>query len=381
MRLPVLENRSYLPPDPNQQECLITMISRRTLFKGAGAATLATLASPAFAEDKVKVGFIFLGPIGDYGWTWAHNKGREALVSELGDKIETIYVENVAEDASAIPVLRDLAQQGCKLIFTTSFGYMDQTLEVAAEFPDVKFEHCTGYKRADNVATYNSRFHEGRAVLGTIAGKMSKTGILGYLGSFKIPEVVLGVNSFALSAQKQNPAAIVKVLMIDSWFDPPKEAAATETLINLGCDLVTTHTDSPAPLQILEQKGLFGFGQGADMSAFAPNAHLTAIEDIWGPYYIDRAKAILEGTWTSTDTWDGMVDGEVVISPYSAAVTADAAAAADIVKAGYMDGSFNIFTGPIYDQDGVERVKAGEVMGLGDLAVMDWFVKGVESAA
>ncbi len=359
----------------------MTMISRRTLFKGAGAATLATLASPALAEDKVKVGFIFLGPIGDYGWTWAHNKGREAVEAELGDKVETIYVENVAEDASAIPVLRDLAQQGCKLIFTTSFGYMDQTLEVAAEFPDVKFEHCTGYKRSDNVATYNSRFHEGRAVLGTIAGKMTKSGVVGYLGSFKIPEVVLGVNSFALSAQKQNPAVVVKVLMIDSWFDPPKEAAATETLINLGCDLVTTHTDSPAPLQVLEQKGLFGFGQGADMSAFAPNAHLTAIEDIWGPYYIERTKAILEGTWTSTDTWDGMIDGEVVISPYSAAVTADAAAAADSVKAGYMDGSFNIFTGPIYDQDGVERVKAGEVMGLGDLATMDWFVKGVESAA
>lgn len=299
----------------------------------------------------------------------------------MGDKIETIYVENVAEDASAIPVLRDLAQQGCKLIFTTSFGYMDQTLEVAAEFPDVKFEHCTGYKRSDNVATYNSRFHEGRAVLGTIAGKMTKSGVVGYLGSFKIPEVVLGVNSFALSAQKQNPAVVVKVLMIDSWFDPPKEAAATETLINLGCDLVTTHTDSPAPLQVLEQKGLFGFGQGADMSAFAPNSHLTAIEDIWGPYYIDRAKAILDGTWASTDTWDGMIDGEVVISPYSAAVPADVAAAADTVKAGYMDGSFNIFTGPIYDQDGVERVKAGEVMGLGDLATMDWFVKGVESAA
>jgi len=359
----------------------MTMISRRTLFKGAGAATLATLASPALAEDKVKVGFIFLGPIGDYGWTWAHNKGREAVEAELGDKVETIYVENVAEDASAIPVLRDLAQQGCKLIFTTSFGYMDQTLEVAAEFPDVKFEHCTGYKRADNVATYNSRFHEGRAVLGTIAGKMTKSGVIGYLGSFKIPEVVLGVNSFALAAQKQNPAVVVKVLMIDSWFDPPKEAAATETLINLGCDLVTTHTDSPAPLQVLEQKGLFGFGQGADMSAFAPNAHLTAIEDIWGPYYIERTKAILEGTWTSTDTWDGMIDGEVVVSPYSAAVPADVAAVADTIKAGYMDGSFNIFTGPIYDQDGAEKVKAGEVMTLEQLATMDWFVKGVESAA
>jgi basic membrane protein A len=360
----------------------MTTISRRTLIKGAGAVAGATLVgAPAFAQDKVKIGFIFLGPIGDFGWTWAHNKGREAVDAALGDKVETVYVENVAEDASAIPVLRDLAQQGCKLIFTCSFGYMDQTLEVAKEFPDVKFEHCTGFKRADNVATYNSRFHEGRAVLGTIAGKMSTTGVLGYLGSFKIPEVVLGVNSFALAAQKQNPAAVVKVVMIDSWFDPPKEAAATETLVNLGCDFVTTHTDSPAPLQILEQKGLFGFGQGADMSAFAPTAHLTAIEDIWGPYYILRAQAIVDGTWTSTDTWDGMVDGTVVISPYSAAVTPEAVAAADEVKAGYMAGTYDIFTGPILDQDGVERVKAGEVMTLEQLAMMDWFVKGVESAS
>ena len=359
----------------------MTMISRRTLFKGAGAATLATLASPALAEDKVKVGFIFLGPIGDYGWTWAHNKGREAIDAELGDKVETIYVENVAEDASAIPVLRDLAQQGCKLIFTTSFGYMDQTQEVAKEFPDVKFEHCTGFKRADNVSTYNSKFHEGRAVLGTIAGKMSASGVMGYLGSYKVPEVVLGVNAFALAAQKQNPAAIVKLVLIDSWFDPPKEAAATETLINLGCDIVTTHTDSPGPLQILEQKGLHGFGQGADMSAFAPNAHLTAIEDIWGPYYVERAKALVEGTWSSTDTWDGMKEGTVVIAPYSKDVPADVVALADGVQAGYKDGSYDIFTGPIYDQDGNLKVKEGEVMGLGDLATIDWFVKGVESAA
>ena len=360
----------------------MTKISRRSLMKGAGAiATASLMGKPALAQDKIKIGFVFLGPIGDFGWTWAHNKGREAVDAAFGDKVETVYVENVAEDASAIPVLRDLAQQGCKLIFTASFGYMDQTLQVAGEFPDVKFEHCTGFKRADNVSTYNSRFHEGRAVLGTIAGKMSTKGVLGYLGSFKIPEVVLGINSFALSAQRQNPAAVVKVVMIDSWFDPPKEAAATETLVNLGCDFVTTHTDSPAPLQILEQKGLRGFGQGADMSAFAPNAHLTAIEDIWGPYYVLRTQAILDGTWASADTWDGMVDGTVVISPYSAAVTPEAAAAADAVKAGYMDGSFNIFTGPIMDQDGAERVKAGEVMTLEQLAVMDWFVKGVESAA
>jgi basic membrane protein A and related proteins len=358
------------------------IINRRTMLKVAGAAAaLPLLGRAAFAADKVKIGFIFLGPIGDYGWTWAHNKGRLAVDEALGDKVETVYVENVPEDASAIPVIRDLAQQGCKLIFTTSYGYMDQTIEVAKEFPDVMFEHCTGFKRADNVSTYNSKFHEGRAVLGTISGKMSKSGTLGYLGSFKVPEVVLGVNSFCLSAQKQNPDAKVKLVMIDSWFDPPKEAAATETLINLGCDIVTTHTDSPAALQILEQKGLYGFGQGADMSSFAPKAHLTAIEDIWGPYYIERAKAIVEGTWKSADTWDGMKEGTVVIAPYNEAIPEDVRKLADDVQAGYKDGSYDIFKGPIYDQDGNLKVKEGEVMTLDQLAVIDWFVKGVESAA
>lgn len=360
----------------------MAIITRRTFMQAAGAAaTLPVLGKKAFAAEKVKIGFIFLGPVGDYGWTWAHNKGRMQVEKELGDKVETVYVENVQEDASAIPVIRDLAQQGCKLIFTTSYGYMDQTIAVAKEFPNVKFEHCTGYKRADNVATYNSKFHEGRAVLGTIAGKMSKSGTLGYLGSYKVPEVVLGVNSFALAAQKQNPNAKVKLVLIDSWFDPPKEAAATETLINLGCDIVTTHTDSPGPLQILEQKKLYGFGQGADMSRFAPSAHLTAIEDIWGPYYVERAKAIVDGTWKSTDTWDGMKEGTVVISPYNKAVPADVVKLADDIQTGYKNGSYDIFKGPIYDQAGTLKVKEGETMKLADLAVMDWFVKGVESAA
>jgi simple sugar transport system substrate-binding protein len=357
-------------------------LTRRDFVRaGAAAAALPMLGQRALAADKLKVGFIFLGPIGDYGWTWAHNKGREALEAALGDKVETIYTENVAEDASAVGAIRDLCNAGCKLVFTTSFGYMDQTIQVAGEFPDVKFEHCTGFKRADNVATYNSKFHEGRAVLGTIAGMVSKSGTLGYLGSFKVPEVVLGVNSFALSAQKKNPAAKVKLVMIDSWFDPPKEAAATETLINLGCDVVTTHTDSPGPLQILEQKGLFGFGQGADMSQFAPNAHLTAIEDIWGPYYTARAQAVLDGKWASMDTWDGFKEGTVQISPYNKSLSADVTAAADEIQKGYKDGTFNIFTGPISDQDGNEKVKAGEVIADADLAVMDWFVKGVESAS
>lgn len=360
----------------------MAILDRRNFVKAAGAASaLPLLGSRAFAQEKLKVGFIFLGPIGDYGWTWAHNKGRQAVEAALGDKVETLYTENVNEDASAIPAIRDLANAGCKLIFTTSYGYMDQTVQVASEFPDVKFEHCTGFKRAPNLATYNSKFHEGRAVLGTISGMMSKSGKLGYLGSYKVPEVVLGVNSYTLSAQKKNPKATVSLVLIDSWFDPPKEAAATDTMINLGCDIIATHTDSPGPLQILEQRGLYGFGQGADMSQFAPNAHLTAIEDIWGPYYTQRAKAVLDGTWASQDIWMGFKEGTVVISPYNEKVPADVRAEADKIQAGYKNGTFNIFTGPIYDQAGTLKVKDGEVISDADLATMDWFVKGVETAS
>ena len=202
----------------------MTILTRRNFVKTAAAmSTLPLLGRSAFADEPLKVGYIYLGPVGDFGWTWAHDKGRKAMVAALGGKVTADYVENVNEDASATPVIKDLAQQGHKLIFTTSFGYMDQTLEVAKDFPDVKFEHCTGYKHAANVGTYNNRFHEARAACGTIAGMMSKTGTIGYLGSFKVPEVVLGVNSFALAAQAQNPNIKVKLVMIDCWFDPAKE--------------------------------------------------------------------------------------------------------------------------------------------------------------
>jgi basic membrane protein A and related proteins len=359
----------------------MSIMTRRNFVKAAAATTsLPLLGGRAFAADPVKVGFIYLGPIGDAGWTWAHNKGRLEMEKALGGKVVSSYVENVAEDASAVPILRDLAKQGNKLIFTTSFGYMDQTLQVAKEFPDVMFEHATGYKRDKNVSTYNSRFHEGRAVLGTIAGMMTKSNTIGYLGSYKVPEVVLGINAFTLSAQAVNPKVQVKLVMIDSWFDPAKEAAATETLANLGCDVITTHTDSPAALQVLEQKGLYGFGQGADMSKYAPHAHLTAIEDIWGPYYTARAQAVLDGKWTSTDTWWGMKEGTVKISPYNAALPKEVAAAADKIQAGWKDGSYSVFTGPIADQDGKEKVAKGARMEDKDLAVIDWYVKGVQSA-
>jgi len=359
----------------------MSVLTRRNFVKAAAAATtLPILGGRAFAADPLKVGFVYLGPIGDAGWTWAHNKGRLEIEKALGSKVVTSYVENVAEDASAVPVMRDLVKQGNKLIFTTSFGYMDQTLQVAKEFPDVMFEHATGFKRDKNVSTYNSRFHEGRAVLGTIAGMMTKSNTIGYLGSYKVPEVVLGINAFTLAAQAVNPKVQVKLVMIDSWFDPAKEAAATETLANLGCDVITTHTDSPAALQVMEQKGLYGFGQGADMSKYAPHAHLTAIEDIWGPYYTSRAQAILDGKWTSTDTWWGMKEGTVKISPYNAALPKEVAAAADKIQAGWKDGSYSVFTGPIAGQDGKEKVAKGVRMEDKDLAVIDWYVNGVQSS-
>src|SRR5580704_1897756 len=309
-------------------------LTRRNFVKTAAAGlALPALGRSAFAADPVKIGFIYLGPPGDWGWTWAHDKGRKAMADALKGQVVANYVENVKEDASAIPILKDLAQQGHKLIFTTSYGYMDQTIEVAKQFPNAMFEHCTGYKHAKNVGTYNSRFHEGRAVEGTIAGMMSKTGTIGYLGSFKVPEVVLGVNAFALAAQAVNPNIKVKLVLIDSWFDPSKEAAATETLTNLGCDVVAPHTDSPAVLQVLEKKKLYGFGNAADMSRFAPHAQLTAIENIWGPYYISRSQAILDGKWEADDAWWGIKEGAVIISPYNKAMPENVRAAADKVIA------------------------------------------------
>jgi len=355
--------------------------TRRDVMKAVAAASALQLSGQsALAADPLKVAFIFIGPVGDYGWTWAHNKGRLDLEKALGNKVKTTYVENVKEDASAIPILRDLARQGNKLIFACSFNYMEQVLEVAREFPEVKFEHCTGFKRAPNVATYSARFHEGRAVIGTIAGYMSKSGVIGYLGSFKIPEVVMGVNAFTLAAQAVNPKIQTKLVMIDTWFDPAKETAATQTLANLGCDVITTHTDSPAPLQFCEQKGIYGFGQGADMSKFAPKAQLTAIEDIWAPHYIKRANAVINGTWKSEDFWEGIKAGDVVISPYNPIVPKNVQEAANKIIDGYKNETYDIFKGPIFDQNGTEKVSAGKAMSLGELATIDWYVKGVQSA-
>jgi basic membrane protein A len=360
----------------------VSLLTRRDFLKTTAAASVAApaLGRGALAAEPLKVGLVYLGPIGDYGWTWAHERGRKAMVEALKGQVVADYVENVKEDASATPILKDLAQSGHKLIFATTFGYMDQTVEAAKQFPNVMFEHCTGYKHLPNLGTYNTRFHQGRAVEGGIAGMMTKSNTIGYLGSYKVPEVVLGVNAFTLAAQAVNPKVTTRLIMIDSWFDPAKEAAAVQTLANLGCDVVVQHTDSPAGLQAAEARKVWCFGNAADMSRFAPKMQLTAIENIWGPYYISRAKAMLDGTWKSDDAWWGLKEGALMMAPYNKVMPDNVKAAADKMIAGWKDGSYDVFTGPILDQSGKERAAKGERMADKDLAVIDWYVKGVQSS-
>ena len=347
---------------------------RRT-FLGLSAAAL--MAGSAAAAD-LKVGFVYVGPIGDHGWTYQHDQGRLAVEETFGDRVETTYVESVSEGPDAERVIRQLAASGHGLIFTTSFGYMDPTLKIAKMFPDVKFEHATGYKRADNVSTYSGKFYEGRHVIGLIAGKMTKTNKIGYIASFPIPEVVRGINAATLAAQSVNPDIEVQVVWVNTWYDPGKEADAAKALMAQGADMIMQHTDSPAALQAAENAdGVMAFGQASNMIKFAPNAQLTAIEDNWAPYYIKRVQAVLDGTWESQDSWAGMAAKEVVMSPYTN-MPDDVAAMAAKAEAGIIDGSIHPFTGPIMDRDGTERIAAGAVADDGMLLGMDWFVKGVQ---
>ena len=331
----------------------------------------------ASAADKLKVGFIYVGPVGDHGWTYQHDQGRLALEKELGDKVETVFVEKVAEGPDAERVITRLARQGAGLIFTTSFGFMDPTLKVAKRFPKIKFEHATGYKRSNNVATYNARFYEGRYIIGQIAAKMSKSGVAGYIASFPIPEVVMGINSFILGAQTVNSNFRVKVIWVNSWFDPGKEADAAKVLIGQGADIITQHTDSTAPLQIAAEKGAMGFGQASDMIKFAPKAQLTSIVNNWAPYYVRRTKAVLNGTWKTSGAWDGLADGTVEMAPYTN-MPSDVIAMAKKTQALITTGKLHPFSGPLYKQDGSMALAAGKVMDDGTLAGMNWYVKGID---
>lgn len=355
-------------------------LSRRTLLLGAGAAAL-VLASgrSVFAADPLKIGFVYVGPIGDHGYSYSHDQGRKAVEAEFGERVDATFVENVSEGPDAERVIRQLASAGNELIFATSFGFMQPTIRVARQFPKVAFEHATGYMTASNVGIYNGRFHEGRAVLGTIAGHMSKSGVVGYVASFPIPEVIMGINAFVLAARKVNPQLTVKVIWLNTWYDPGKEADAAKALIDGGADIIVQHVDSPAAMQVAEARGAFAFGQASDMSRFAPKAHLTAIVYDWAPYYIERVKLVLDGTWKPDDKWWGLKEGLIKIAPYNDALPEAVRREADAVKEAIAAGTLHPFTGPISDQKGVERVAAGETIADADLLKIDWLVDGVQS--
>jgi simple sugar transport system substrate-binding protein len=355
-------------------------LSRRTLLAATAASSSLLLPGrKLLAQEPLEVGFVYVGPIGDYGWTHGHEMAREAVAEHFGDQVKTTYVENVAEGPDAERVIRQLASSGKGLIFTTSFGFMNPTVRVARQFPQVKFEHATGYQTAPNVAVYNARFYEGRAVCGAIAGHISQSGITGYIGSFPIPEVVMGINAYTVATRKVRPDAQTKVVWVNSWYDPGKEGDAAKALIDQGADIICQHTDSPAPLQVAQERGAHGFGQASDMRAYAPRAQLTAILDDWTSYYIERVQAVLDDAWETHSVWWGLEEGMVKIAPYGEAVTAEARDAGNAVKDGIIAGTMHPFDGPVSNQAGEVVVAEGENLSDEQLSTMDWYVQGVQA--
>ena len=335
-------------------------------------------AAPA-KPDPLKIAFAYVGPVGDGGWTFAHDNGRKALEKEFGDKIVTTFVEKVPESADAERVFRDLVGQGNKLIFGTTFGYMEPMVKVAADNKGVKFEHATGYKQAENMRTYDSRTYEGAYMAGVIAGKMTKTGTLGVVGSIPIPEVIRNINSFTLGAQSSNPKIKTKVVWVNEWFNPPKETEAAQSLINQGADVLFQNTDSSAVLQTAGKNKKLAFGWDSDMTAYSPEAHLASAVINWGPYYIRATREALEGKWTGGgNTWAGVKDGAIDIVSISDKVPAETKEAVAKVKAGLADGSFVIWKGPILGQDGKERLKKDEVADDKFMSGINFFIKGVD---
>ena len=340
-------------------------------------ACMAGLTLSAFAEDKLKVGFVYISPIGDAGWTYQHDLGRLELEANLGDKIETKYIDSVPEGPEAERVIRDLAKSGHDLIFTTSFGYMNPTLKVAKMFPNIQFEHSTGYKTSKNVGTYMCRFYEARYLSGIVAGEMTKSNTLGYVAAFPIPEVIRGINAFTLGAKSVNPDVEVKVIWVNSWFDPGKEREASEALITQGADVITHHTDSTAPTMTAEEKGVYSIAYHSDMVKYGPNAHLTAATHVYGDFYTKTTKAVLDNNWKSEQVWSGIKEGSIKLAPINPVVPKDVVAHVEAVTQSIANGSFHPFQGPFKDQAGKVIVGAGKSLTDQDLLGMSYYVEGV----
>ncbi len=343
----------------------------------AAPAPAAPAAAPA-APEPLKIAFAYVGPVGDGGWTFAHDNGRKALEAEFGNKVVTSFVESVPESADAERVIRDMASNGNKLIFGTTFGYMEPMLKVAADFKDVKFEHATGYKTAENLRTYDSRTYEGAYMAGVIAGAMTKTNTLGVVASIPIPEVIRNINSFTLGAQSVNPKIKTKVVWVNGWFDPPKETEAATSLLNGGADVLFQNTDSSAVLQTAEKAGKRAFGWDSDMTAYGPKAHLGSAVINWGPYYIKATKDALEGTWSTGGVWWGHKEGAIDMVSIADDVPAEIKTKIDNIKAGLKDGSFHPWTGPIVDQAGKEVLAKDQKADDAFLGGVKFYVKGVE---
>jgi basic membrane protein A len=344
----------------------------------APVASAPVAASAPAKPEPLKIAFAYIGPVGDGGWTFAHDNGRKAIEKEFGDKVVTSFVENVPEAADAERVFRDMVSQGNKLIFGTTFGYMDSMLKVAPEAKDVKFEHATGFKTAENMRTYDSRTYEGAYMAGIIAGAMTKTNTLGIVGSVPIPEVIRNINSFTMGAQSVNPKIKTKVVWVNKWFDPPKETEAAQSLLNGGADVLFQNTDSSAVLKTAGKAGKMAFGWDSDMSSYSPEAHLASAIINWAPYYIKATKDALEGTWQTGGVWWGVKEGAIDIVSISDKVPAEIKTKVETVKAGLKDGSFVIWKGPIVGQDGTVVVKKDEAADDKFLGGVNFYVKGVE---
>jgi simple sugar transport system substrate-binding protein len=351
---------------------------KKFMIAAAAAGVAIAAVTGASAQDKLKVGFIYVGPVGDMGYSYQHDVGRKDVEAKFKDKVETSFLENVNEGPDAERSIEQLVRTGHKLIFTTSFGFMDATAKVAKKYPNVMFEHATGYKRDKNLATYSGRFYEGRYIQGVIAAKMSKSGTLGYIGSFPIPEVVSGINATILGAQSVRPDIKVKIIWVNTWYDPGKEAAAARALADQGADVLMQHTDSAAAMQLANERGIYAFGQDSDMIKFGPKSQLTAIVENWGPYYIDRVQLALDKKWTSDDFWGGLSTGIVHMAPYTN-MPDDVKKLASDAEAAIKSGQLHPFKCPVLAQDGKQvECKGGTHLDDGQILSMNFYVKGID---
>ncbi len=350
----------------------------KSILRTLAVATLSLfLCMPAFA-DKLKVGFIYVGPTGDHGWTYRHDIGRQDVEKHFGDKVETTFIESVKYGPDAERAIRAMAKGGADIIFATSFGYMEPMLKVAKEFPNVKFEHATGYKQSKNMSSYGLRLYQARHVQGVIAGMMTKTNKICYVGAFPIPEVIREINTYYLGAKSVNPDVDIDIVWVNTWYDPGKEAQAAKVMIAEGCDMVAQHTDSPAPLQTAEKAGVLGFGQASNQYKFAPKAQLTATIDNWSPYYIQKVQDVMDGTWKSGDYFGHMKDDVVQMAPFTN-MPDSVKAFAQNIKDGITNGKYFAFTGPIKDNTGKLQLKDGEIADDAHLNSMMYYVEGIDA--